>query len=556
MSLEILRIHALRKYYGPKLILDGIDMSLNHGERVALVGENGTGKTTLARMIIGEEEAASGSIHLVSGAKIGYLPQEVAGDDDTSVQAYIEGAMGQIDQLRQHMQDLEQQMMQSLSDQQMDDVLVAYGALQEQYERRGAYDLDSRMERIFSGLSIDYIDPQRPLDTLSGGERTRVALAALLLQSPDLLILDEPTNHLDFSGITWLENFLAEYNHALLLITHDRTFINRVANVICELNAVTRRLNTYHGNYEEYLEQREQAYQAQLEAYDARKNEMKALQRTIITQTHNTKGKVPPSVEPDKHIRFAKNEQSARTKSAKIRDARQRLATLEKDPLENPRHSWRIKFCFDPLPLPSREPIQLQGIQKAFGEQMVLGEVDATLYSGDRIVLLAPNGTGKTTLLRLIMGYETPDAGSITLSPSAYPGYLDQDGETLDPQQTVLECLREAMQGSDKKLLSELHRSGLFSDATLGQKTVHALSVGQRRKLGLARIIGSRANVLLLDEPTNHLDLISLEALESALLRFQGAMLAVSHDRRFIEKVATRIWQIKDGVLMEEARLS
>jgi ATPase subunit of ABC transporter with duplicated ATPase domains len=191
-------------------------------------------------------------------------------------------------------------------------------------------------------------------------------------------------------------------------------------------------------------------------------------------------------------------------------------------------------------------------VSKAFGATVVLKDVDATVHNGERVVLVAPNGTGKTTLLRLVMGYEKADSGTITLTPSVKAGYLDQDGETLKPDQTVLDCIREVQQGADSELLAELHRSGLFSDATLGQKRIADLSVGQRRKLGLARIIGSQANLLLLDEPTNHLDPMSLEALEAALLEFEGAILAVSHDRRFVEKVATRIWRIENGILTEE----
>jgi macrolide transport system ATP-binding/permease protein len=553
MSLEILRLHDIRKYYGPKLILNGVELSLNRGERMALVGENGVGKTTLSRIILGTEPADSGTIRLLDNAEVGYLPQEVTGDDETTVQRYIEQATGALASLREQMQSLEKRMTETLSDVEMAAVLDEYGKVQEQFERRGGYDIEARIERIFAGLSIDYIDPSRPLHTLSGGERTRVALTGLLLRAPDLLILDEPTNHLDFAGIEWLEQYLAaEYANALILITHDRTFINRVANVISELSAVTRVLHTYHGNYDDYLHQREREYEEKVEAYNSQKNQKKSLQRFITTQTHNTGGTISYHDEPDKFIRFFKRMQGDTTKSKKIRDAKVQLERLQDDMMDNPRHEWHIEFRFDPQPLPSAEPIRLQNVSKAFGETVVLNRVDATVRNGERVVLVAPNGTGKTTLLRIIMGYETADSGTIILTPSVRVGFLDQDGETLNPNQTVLDCIREVAQGSDAELLTELHRSGLFSDATLGSKRIADLSVGQRRKLGLARIIGSRANVLLLDEPTNHLDPLSLEALEAALMDFQGAILAVSHDRRFVEKVATRIWRIEHGHLIEE----
>ncbi|MGJ3238096.1 MAG: ribosomal protection-like ABC-F family protein [Anaerolineae bacterium] len=550
MSFEILRLTDIQKYYGTRLILDNVTMNLNQGERVALVGENGVGKTTLMRIINGVETYDAGVIDLREDATIGYLPQTVTGGDGVTVQAYIESATGDLDQLRARLRQLEQAMANTSDNA---GILAEYSEIQARFEARGGYDLTFKIEQIFEGLNIAHIDTARALHTLSGGERTRIALTALLLRQPDLLLLDEPTNHLDFAGIEWLERYLADYAHALLLITHDRTFINRVATVITELQPVTHRLHTYHGNYEDYLAQREREYQQQVDAYNQQTATLKTLQRTITTQTHNTRGKIPASVEGDKHIRFAKNMQSDKTKRRLITDARGRLEALEAERLTNPRHEWRVEFRFDPLPLPSAEPLRLQGISKSFGDVRVFDNVNAVVKNGERVVLVAPNGTGKSTLLRIIMGLQTSDAGTVTCSPSVRIGYLDQDGETLDPAQTVLACYREVTQGTDHELLAELHRTGLFSDASLLHKTVADLSVGQRRKLGLARLIASRANMLLLDEPTNHLDPLSLEALEQALIGFEGTLLAVSHDRRFVEKVATRIWYIEQHQLAENS---
>jgi len=550
LSFEILRLENVRKYYGTKLILDGLNLSLNRGERVALVGENGVGKTTLSYIITGEEEFDSGKIQLANNAQIGYLPQEVTGDDTITVQAYIESAMGELNTLRDRMRELEQAMTNAND---MDAILEEYGIVQEQFERRGGYAIDSKIEQIFDGLNITYIDTGRLLNTLSGGERTRVALTGLLLREPDLLILDEPTNHLDFAGIEWLEKYLADYPNALLLITHDRTFINRVANVISELNATTKQLHSYHGNYNDYLEQRNREYQQKVEAYNQQNNEMKSLQKFIKSQTHNTPGRMSASDEPDKFIRFFKNMQSDKTKKRKITDARGRLQDIEESRMDNPRHEWRVEFRFEPQPLGSAEPIRFEDVSKSFGDEVLFEQVNTIVPNGERVVLVAPNGTGKSTLLRLIMGLQQPDSGKIKISPSAIVGYLDQDGETLGMHQKVLDCFREVMQGTDSELLAELHRSGLFSDAALPKKTVAELSVGQRRKLGLARIIAAKANLLLLDEPTNHLDPLSLEALEEALINFDGTILAVSHDRRFVEKVATRIWRIENQRLVEES---
>lgn len=556
MTQAILQLDHITKSYNIKRVLDGASLLLNRGERVALVGENGTGKTTLARIIVGEDSADSGTTTLATGATIGYLPQEVAGDDAMHVQQYIERATGDLDRIAQTMRDLEAQMGSVQDDATMTRILDAYGTLQATYQRRGGYELPARMEQVFAGLGIAYMDAHRPLHTLSGGERTRVALAGLLLQTPDLLVLDEPTNHLDFAGLAWLENYLAHYDNALLLITHDRAFINRVANVIAELSARTRRLTMYYGNYDDYLQQREAAYQKAVEAYNNQKNQIKALKRQIKQTTHNQRDtKMHHSVEGDKHIRTFKRQQADTTRSSQLGDLRTQLENLEANALSNPRHEWRVEFRFDPLPLPSREPLRLTNLCKSLGDTVLFENLTATLFNGERVVLVAPNGTGKTTLLRLIMGLLPPDRGTVRQSPSTQLGYLDQDGETMDEDQTVLACLREVMPGSDNALLAELHRSGLFSDAALGHKRVGDLSAGQRRKLGLARLIASRANLLLLDEPTNHLDPLSLEALEEALLQFEGTMLAVSHDRRFVDKVATRIWRIEGGVLHDEREL-
>ncbi|MEL7432890.1 MAG: ABC-F family ATP-binding cassette domain-containing protein [Chloroflexota bacterium] len=552
MTLERLRLSDIRKYYGAKLILDGIDLTLSEGDRLAIVGENGVGKSTLAHIITGEESADSGNVLLSADVTVGYLSQDIATEyDQLTVQAYIEWATGDLNRLRDRMQTLETRMTEPLSDDEMAYILMEYGRIQALFEQRGGYELDSRIEQIFAGLAIDYLDTDRRLHTLSGGERTRVALTGILLRAPDVLILDEPTNHLDFAGIRWLEDYLRQYPHALLLITHDRRFLNRVANVIAELNATTKQLHIYHGDYDDYLAQRERDYQQKVDAYNNQKNEMRALERSITQQTHNTKGKMSPQAESDKFIRFFKNSQSDKTQRRKIKDAQGRLADIEANKLDNPRHEWRVEFRFDPHPLPSAEPLRLIDVHKAYDSQAVLENVSILVPNSERVVIVAPNGSGKSTLLRFIMGLEPPDAGTIRISPSAILGYLDQDGDTLGMQKTVIQCFREVMDGSDSELLAELHRSGLFSDASLAQKRVADLSVGQRRKLGLARLVASQANLLLLDEPTNHLDPLSIEALEDALLSFGGTILAVSHDRRFINKVATQVWHIENHQLIQ-----
>ena len=274
MSDEILSIADLQKYYGAKLILDNVNMNLNRGERAALVGENGVGKSTLARLICGAEVADKGRIRLAPGSQIGYLPQEAQVDAQITVAAYIAESVGELHSIQQRLRALEEQMARGDN---LDIVLAEYGQLQEIFEARGGYRLESRLQQIFAGLDLEHLAPERCLASLSGGEKTRVGLAALLLQAPDLLILDEPTNPLDFAGIAWLEDYLLQYPKALLMITHDRRFINRVASKILDLSAVTHSLQAYPGNYEAYLAQRAAQYEREVEAYHAQVNRMKAL---------------------------------------------------------------------------------------------------------------------------------------------------------------------------------------------------------------------------------------------------------------------------------------
>ena len=549
MSHEILRVGKLQKYYGAKLILDDVSLMLSRGQRAALVGENGVGKSTLARLILGLEEADAGEVWLKPGARVAYLPQEVPVDDEASVGQYIEERLGDLHRIRERLAQLEAQMAQAAA---LDALLDEYGRLQELYEARGGYTLESRLEQIFAGLQIAHILPQRSMQSLSGGEKTRVGLAALLLQAPDLLILDEPTNHLDLAGLAWLEGYLRDYPHALLMITHDRRFINALATCILDLSAVTRGLTTYHGNYDDYLAQREAQYQSQLAAYHAQRNQMDALRQRMKKETHGHRRPKRPD-DGDKWIKFTARQQVARTVGKAVRNAKTELRQLEDQALDNPRHVWHIQFDFDPLPLTSQEPLRLYELAMSFGAQPLLRCANAVLRKGERVALVAPNGGGKTTLLRLIRGELSPTQGDITLMPGATVGYLDQTGESLDDSRNILDTLSDISSDSPDTLLTLLHRSGLFRDAHLAAKSVGELSLGQRRKLGIARLIHSRANLLLLDEPTNHLDLLSLEALEEALLGFPGAILAATHDRAFIERVATTIWRLRDGKLIIEA---
>ncbi len=546
MSDQVLSISGLRKYYGAKLILDDVNLQLNRGERAVLVGENGVGKSTLARLILGIEAGERGTIRIAPRNLVAYLPQEVQVRESLTVGEFISDSLGELSSLQCRLHELEGQMAEN-SD--IADALEEYGQLQTVFDLRGGYTIEARREQIFSGLDLGHIDETRFVISLSGGEKTRMGLAVLLLQAPDLLILDEPTNHLDFAGLAWLEEYLLTYPHALLMITHDRHFINRVATKILDLSAVTHSLTIYHGNYDDYLSQREAQYQREVNAYHGQANRMKALRTQMKKETHGHR-KAKRADDGDKAIKFAVEQQVARTVSKMARSARQQLESLEANRLDNPRHVWHIEFEFDPVPLTSMEPLQLQSLGIAFGAQALFEKADAVLRKGERVALVAPNGAGKTSLLRLITGELNATSGGVKVMPGARIGYLDQTGETFDESRNIVNLLSEISQDTADNILTLLHRSGLFRDAHLAAKSVADLSLGQRRKLGIACLIHSRANLLLLDEPTNHLDLLSLEALERALLSFPGAILAATHDRWFIDRIATNVWRLRDGKLI------
>lgn len=551
MTLEVLKVTQLSKSFGAKLVLNNLSFGLNRNERVALVGENGVGKTTLARIIAAQEAADAGQLWLAPYAQIGYLPQEITVPIGLPIGAYLERVAG-LAELEAEMAMLEDRMAAGrLSDEEMKQALGRYGDLQEVFERRGGYDFETAVEKIFAGLNIGTLAMTRALSSLSGGEKTRVALAGLLLQAPELLILDEPTNHLDFAGIEWLENYLAGYHHALLLISHDRDFINRVATQIWEISAVTHELTIYHGNYDDYLDQREQQFLSALEAFHDQRDEMKRL-RQLARTTAFSSGFTPTARQVDKFTLGFNKGRAARARSKTIRDAKQQLAVLEEEKLDNPNRVWRIGFEFDPLHLHSTEPVRLVNVVKSYGEKRLLSRATATLGKGDRAVLVAPNGSGKSTLLHMIAGEVDADGGQVVVMSGVKVGYLRQDEGLDDADALVLESFQQQSAGNERDLLRQLHRNGLFTGDRLAEKRVGDLSVGQRRKFTLAQIIASQANVLLLDEPTNHLDFATLEALEAALCEFSGAVLAVSHDRRFINHVATHIWRLVGGKIEVE----
>jgi macrolide transport system ATP-binding/permease protein len=544
LTQQVAAIHHLTKFYGDHTILNGITFSLNRHDRMGLVGENGAGKSTLARLLLGELTPDEGEIIFAPGCRIGYLPQEADMSDSIPITDFLTQRLGRLTDLANTLHALEQSLSEATGTA-LADLLNRYGETQEAYTRMGGYDLDQRIEAVFIGLEIAHLDRQRPMKSLSGGEKTRVLLAALLLSTPDLLILDEPTNHLDFKAVDWLENYLLAYTGAMLIISHDRRFLNTLVTQIAELTPHDHQLRVYHGNYDAFIAERERQRATQQALYESQQSELKDLRRQIKMKTHNAPAPPPPP-DGDKMLYDAKGQRFQQTTARKLRALRQRLHTLEDQAVDRPTRRWQINPDFNPETLGSREVIRLDGIEKRFGDRVVLTDVNAIITGGARVVLIGENGAGKTTLLRIILGLLQPDRGTVRIAGGAQIGYLDQEQETLPAKHTVLAEFQRGLALSETDARSALHKYGLFKEEQALQP-IHTLSIGQRRKLQIARLIATRANLLILDEPTNHLDLESVEQFEQALIAFPGTILATSHDRYFVERVASEVWSVAGG---------
>ena len=548
----LLSVARVAKTWGALHILNDISLLLNDAERVGLVGANGTGKSTLFRIITGELEADCGQIVISPGTIVGYLPQQPPEPEGATIDDLVYDAVGELRELETRLRTLEARMTEADDD--LDAVLTEYGESIERFDRRGGYELDYRIDIVFDGLRISHLPRERRFSGLSGGEKARVLLATLLLRSPDLLLLDEPTNHLDFASIAWLEGYLAAYRGGVLVISHDRHFLNGTVTRIVEIDEHTRTTREYAGNYDAYLlERRHERAQWEVD-YAEQQDEIKELKRAIRVTAHNVAHNRAPR-DPAKMAYDFKGGRVANAVSRNIRSAEERLRRIEANPVPKPPSEMRIAPDFNLDELRSENVIVAIGITKRFAAAPVLEGISFTLGPRNRIVIVGPNGAGKSTLLDILSGRIAADAGTVTHAAGARLGYLDQDGRGLDPNGTVLATYRDGLIGYEDQFISDLFRHGLFMFDDLN-KRVSELSAGQRRKLQLARLMAERANVLLLDEPTNHLAFDILEEFEKALIDYPGPIVAVSHDRWFIQRFGAsggKVWELRDGALIPHA---
>lgn len=542
----ILSMDSISVWFGAKQVLNDISFSLNAEEHVGVVGANGVGKSTLLKVIMSVVEPDKGRFTTSPSLEIGYLAQELAGLNNKTVEDFFYEYQGNLRQIEEQLRALEQRM-SAISHEKLDDLLITYGQLQERFERKGGYELDYKVDLVLEGLGLSYLQRNRKIASLSGGEKSRVSLAALLLQAPELMLLDEPTNHLDFQTLEWLENYLSTNKSAFLVISHDREFLNKLVNKILEIDDHTHELKEYFGNYDEYLNTKKKERVLFQEAYERQQEELAVLRQAIKSRSRQV-GHNKNASDNDKITHNFFGERVQQTVSRNIRAAEEKLRRLEGNLLPKPPELLRISPDFAPEELEGSNIITVSNISKSYEGRIVLQNINFSIGKNDRVTLVGTNGTGKTTLLKILAGTIKPDTGQVTLASTVKIGYLDQEQETLQPDQNVFDAYREGITGYEDELKSDLFRYALFTyEETLRQ--VKSLSVGEKRKLQIARLIAMRANLLLLDEPTNHVSFNILEDFEQALLKFPGPIIAVSHDRRFIQHFSAQLWELRNGTI-------
>ncbi|MGF1276718.1 ABC-F family ATP-binding cassette domain-containing protein [Acetobacter pasteurianus] len=512
----MIRLDTISKYNGHRVIFVDASAALQKGEKIGLVGPNGAGKTTLFRLITGEEEPDEGNVLIDRGITIGFFNQDVGEMAGRSAVAEVMNGAGSVAEVGAELAELEAALADPERLDELDTILERFGEVQGRFEELGGYALDGRAREVLHGLGFSQEMMDGDVGRLSGGWKMRVALARILLMKPDVMLLDEPSNHLDLESLIWLEQFLAGYDGALLMTSHDRAFMNRVINKVIEIDGGA--LSSFSGDYEFYEQQRavnEKQQQAQFER-----------QQAMLA----------------KEVAFIERFKARASHAAQVQS---RVKKLDKiDRVEPPKRRQTLSFTFPPAPRSGDAVVNLRGVNKAYGNRVIYKNLDLLIRRQERCCVLGINGAGKSTLLKLVTGSTEPDAGTVTLGGSVKMGYFAQHAmDLLDGERTIFETLNDAFPLASQGSLRSLAGSFGFSGDDI-DKLCRVLSGGEKARLVLALMLFDPPNFLVLDEPTNHLDIATKEMLITALADYEGTMLFVSHDRHFLAALSNRVLEL------------
>lgn len=519
----ILSAQHIAKSFGVNAVLRDVSLTVQQGDRIGLVGVNGCGKSTLMRILAGLDAQDGGEISLVRGLRVGYLAQQNMVTSGETVWNELQKVYEQVFAMEKKLRELEDEMAHAHTDAQRFAQLSAdYDRLTQRFEEADGYSWKSMVSGVLNGLGFKPAQYDQCADSLSGGEQTRLCLARLLLQKPDLLLLDEPTNHLDMETLQWLENYLAAYKGSVLVISHDRYFLDHVCTGIVEI--LMGSSEQYNGNYTRYIAQRQERFESRMRAYEIQQKEIERQQAIIARYRMFNR---------EKSIRAAESREKA-------------LDRMEK--LEKPVDERAIRFSFEARRRTGEDVLQLTEISKSFGEKHLFHDLTLRVRAGDRVALIGPNGVGKSTMIKIIVGEEQPDTGFIRYGSNVDIGYYDQHQSTLHADKTALDEIWDRFPQMEQSNVRGALGMFLFTGDDVF-KPIHTLSGGEKGRVALTALMLRKDNLLLLDEPTNHLDMDSREVLEDALTDFGGTIITVSHDRYFINRIANRIIEMQpDGV--------